>query len=439
MRAHLFLGLLLIELAFWKGDGGYLDLREYLDDAERLWLKGDLRLPAEPGAPPQYNRYSLGLQVLSGPLMLVGAGVQAITQGAIGRRAIAALTVPLLAALAGVLLFEIALLLNASKRIGICAAIIYCLGSPHLTFSRFYYAEAAIECGILLSVWSYLKFHAAAPTARGRWALLCGAGLAAAGASHYPHAPLVADVWFCLAMGMFGGTGIPACRTSTRLKNIFLFALIPAFAAAALVALNLSRYGKLVPPRYQVEVDSYFSLRYIPQTIQYAGRMLLRTPWFAPALLYGAWSLRRKADSTNGKWLAGAMLSGASAQLLFFLCYYQLQTFPARYLHPMSALAAVGLPFALNWLDAKLPKRGVACAMLVLLLSNAFQFLGDTGSLPFQSAPSGGGILACVWYMQPASPGAKFDSATPAGVLQFAIFAALILSGAALLLRAASL
>ena len=47
-RRHLiFLGAFLLFLTFFKGDGGYHDPVNYLDDAEGLWLRGDMSRPDE--------------------------------------------------------------------------------------------------------------------------------------------------------------------------------------------------------------------------------------------------------------------------------------------------------------------------------------------------------------------------------------------------------
>lgn len=436
MRICLFLGFLLLFLAFWKGDGGYLDLREYLDDAERLWLKADMRLPGEPGTPPEYNRYSLGLPFLSGPFVLAGQAIQWLSGDAIGRRQVAALCVPVLAAVAGVLLFEIARLLGFSKRIGIYAALIYCLGSPHLTYARLFYADAAVECGILFAMWSFFKY---ADMHSGKWALLTGTGLAAAGASHYPHAALVCFVWVNLAAGMFS---INSEENTFRLKarDVLLFGAVPILCVGILVGLNLSRHGHLVPRGYQGEVSSNISPRYIFGNLHHLGRMCLRTPWFFPALGFGVYALwHLKPRTAVGKFLAIAMLSGVIAQLVLWLCYYQLNMFPFRYLHPMSALGAIGLPFLLQWIDDRFPTRGVTYTVLILLLANAVQFTGDTIFQPIFAMPPAGEIWMYTWYMSPIAPGTPFDGGSPAGALQFAVFGVLIGLGTWLLINASAI
>src|SRR5690349_4142438 len=81
MRASIFVfsGSLLLFLTLWKGQGGYTDIKEYLDDAENLWMRGDMSVPNDyvevddPADPdnvirkPKYNRYAVGLAIVSGP------------------------------------------------------------------------------------------------------------------------------------------------------------------------------------------------------------------------------------------------------------------------------------------------------------------------------------------------------------------------------------
>jgi len=73
----------------WKGDGGYRDLGEYLNNTENLWLKGDL---SKPGNPDDIT-YILGIEVLSGPFALAGAAIDKISGGLIGVRSIAAFSI----------------------------------------------------------------------------------------------------------------------------------------------------------------------------------------------------------------------------------------------------------------------------------------------------------------------------------------------------------
>jgi len=91
MRAYFFAGTLLIFLAFYKGDGGYHDLVNYLDDAQGLWLHGDMRRVS--GTEDEelsdgrivehptydYSQYSLGLAFVSGPFVLLAKAVDLIT------------------------------------------------------------------------------------------------------------------------------------------------------------------------------------------------------------------------------------------------------------------------------------------------------------------------------------------------------------------------
>src|SRR5689334_3037856 len=104
LQAALFFGTLFLFLVIWKGDGGYGDLREYLTNTEGMWLKGDLSQPNQPG---KYHIHPLGISFLSGPFMLAGAVIEKITNGAIGRRSVAAFSIPVFAAIACLILYRV--------------------------------------------------------------------------------------------------------------------------------------------------------------------------------------------------------------------------------------------------------------------------------------------------------------------------------------------
>ena len=94
----------------------------------------------------------------------------------------------------------------------------------------------------------------------------------------------------------------------------------------------------------------------------------------------------------------------------------------------MAALAELGLPFILQWLDDRLPGRGVAYALLLLLLSNTLQFFGDTIFQPLLAAPPerGSGVWFYTWYMQPIAAGSSFEGGSPSGAIQFCVLTALL-------------
>src|SRR5437868_2648025 len=97
IRLFLFAGIFAGFLAVYKGDGGYRDLQCYLDDAQHLWLRADLRVLKADGT-FGYNRFVLGLPFVSAPLVWIGH-LLAFVSPAINERSIIALAVPLLGAL----------------------------------------------------------------------------------------------------------------------------------------------------------------------------------------------------------------------------------------------------------------------------------------------------------------------------------------------------
>ncbi|MBA3939328.1 MAG: hypothetical protein H0X38_17905, partial [Planctomycetes bacterium] len=106
----LFAGTLLVLLAWFVGPFGVYDLYEYAQDAEALWLGGrwDMRLEHLGPRGEVYSRFSIGLPILSGPFVLLGAGLERLSGGAFPQRWLMALMSPLASAGAAVALAGIA-------------------------------------------------------------------------------------------------------------------------------------------------------------------------------------------------------------------------------------------------------------------------------------------------------------------------------------------
>src|SRR3954465_3971634 len=158
LQIGLFAGLMLLFLVIWKGEGGCLDLYQYLDNTENMWLKGDTSVKDDPAC--SFNGYyihPLGLAYMSGPFILAGAVLEKISDGAIKRRQFAALAIPIFCALACVLLYKIGRELELPPIVSLWGALMLALATPFLGFTRMYFGEAGIAISVLFGIWAFLR------------------------------------------------------------------------------------------------------------------------------------------------------------------------------------------------------------------------------------------------------------------------------------------
>lgn len=414
----LFLGLLLIYMAFWKGEGGYRDLGEYLDIAEGLWLRGDTSIPGQPGS---YYRFAPGLPFLSGPLVLLGAALQNISP-ALSPRMLGALTVPLLGALACALLYRITRLLKCSARVSLWICLLLGLGSPLLTYAKLYYAETAVLFCIALALYAWLRAEAA-PRAW-PWTLLAGAGLAGAVACKYEHLLLVAPLALGMAVELLKSEPQPGNRKNAAFAA---FATVPVLAAAALLWMNQAHFGHPLRTGYEDVAERNIAPSHAPGNLLYLGQWLLRVPWVVLALVFLPRVLKKRRA------LLWGLALGLLALEMLWLSFASLSIFPIKYTLPMLAPLAVGLCGLGNALEARWPRRGLVYAGLALVLWNLGFFLtGDDGSAAFTLDPEHD-LQSYVWYSAPGGG----DYGSPAGAAQLAVLALLLAAGAVCLWRAA--
>lgn len=418
----LFGGILLIFLAFFSGEGSYLDVREYLDDAQRLWLKGDLRVSENP---PLYNRYAPGLPFVAGPFVYAGLLLSWATGGAVHARGITVLVVPVLGAAAAVLFFLWACSVGCGKRAACWAALLLAFTSPLLTYTQHFFAEVLVFCGVLLAVWSFTQ---ALHTGRGGYWFTAGAALGLLPLSHFAAFPMTAALWAGMAAVLLADRA--AARG--RWKRVGLLTAAPLFAAAMLLYLNYSRYGHPFTTGYHAYYrgagHTFFMPDSIPQNLKAVAAWLLRTPWLAPALVLTAWLYRRERK------LLPPLALAVAAQLFFWLCFPDFSLFTNRYLLPLTALWALGLPLLGEWLEGRYPQRGLVYALLLFLMTGLFGFLRDGGIRPFHLSPLTGQVHCYTWYMQP--PARAGQTTTPCGLWQWALLAVLLSGGSLLLARA---
>ncbi|MCK6474240.1 MAG: phospholipid carrier-dependent glycosyltransferase [Planctomycetes bacterium] len=406
-------------MAFWKGEGGYRDLREYLDIAEGLWLRGDTSIPGQPGT---YYRFAPGLPILSGPLVLLGAALHEIVPS-ITPRALGALTVPLLGALSCALLYGIARMLKCSARAGLWASVLLGLGSPLLTYAKLYYAETAVLFCLALALYAWLR--AEASVRAWPWTLLAGASLASAVACKYEHLLLVAPLAAGMAIALLKSEDRPGHTKGTA---FVAFATVPMLAAAALLWMNYAHFGHPLRTGYEDVAERNLSPSHAPGNLLYLGQWLMRVPWLLPAFFL----LPRALKGRRALWWGLAL--GLLAMEGLWLSFASLSIFPIKYTLPMLAPLAVGLCGLGNLLEARGPRRGLVYTGLAIVLWNLGFFLtGDDGSAAF-TLDAAHGLQSYVWYSAPDGD----DYGSPAGAEQLAILAVLLAAGSAGLWRAAA-
>jgi len=423
LQCGLLIGLLLIFLAVWKGDGGYRDLGEYLNNAENLWLKGDLSRPDQPG---HYYIHPLGIAVLSGPFVLAGAVIEKISGGAIGHRDVAAFSIPFFSALACLLLYKIGRLLNLSPLVSLWGALMLGLATPMISFTRLYFGEGGIAFSICLASWAFLHSDRTDGRAGLGWALLAGAGLAGATACHFNNLFISAILWMGMAATFF--------IYRDRNARIAALSLVPLLAGAALLYMNARRFGGPFLTGYEAQMEAEaqsrsahaMSLFNVPSNLQYFGVWLLRVPWVLFAMYAMIVLLFRQP------FWAMSVVAATLAHLFFFQTFVGLRAFPIRYHQSAVILASIGLLAIGDWLWRRWESRGLIYAGLVMLLWNAGHFIRSTDTPSTQTfwvPPDGGGLNAYVWYMAPQSERSVFGS--PMGPLQWTVLIALLASGLA--------
>ena len=195
VRILLFAGALALFLAVFKGDGGYGDIQQYLDDAQRMWLSGDLRVP-DPDGGFHYQRFVLGLPFLSAPFVWLGHALKIAADSGINERTVSVLIVPILGALAVVLIFEWNRVWGATDKTALASALIVAFSSPLPNYTRFYFTEVLGFTATYLACVSFLR--AEVENSRSYFWL----GLAGVGLGFLPHSHMSSLPTFsCIFLG----------------------------------------------------------------------------------------------------------------------------------------------------------------------------------------------------------------------------------------------
>ena len=422
----LFVGIMLLFLTVWKGDGGYLDLKQYLDNTESIWLKGEL---SKPGLPGQYYIHPLGISVLSGPFMLAGVVIEKISNGFMGRRAVAAFSIPVFSAFACLLLFKIGRELNLSPTVCFCAAATLAIATPFLSYTRLYYGEAGIALGICLANWSFLRARKSSGGAAITWIVLAGAGLACAMACHFNNLFVSLILWLAMSAVFVLDRTLPLPVLGLRVAAL---TVIPLLVGGVLLYLNSVRFGGPFKTGYEGpmlnETPHPISFLNVSRNYGYLLLWLMRVPWVIPAF-FALYTLLKKETI----WAVGLAVA-ALAQIVFMQMFCGLNTFPVRYHESVVVILSIGLLMIGDAIWKRWRERGLIYGFILMFAFNAGNFIQVTefGNLRafFRLGP-GQPMLCSVWYMVP-SP-SPFVPETPMGPMQWAILGVLAISGSALL------
>ena len=438
VRLYLALSLLLFFLAVWKGEphGGYCDIRDYMRAAEALWLRGELFFVAESDEAPAYQRYTLGLPILSGPFVLAGHALEKWTNGFIGQRAVIALIIPLMTVGAGLLIFAIGRALECPARSCLWAVVLFALGSPILTFVRLYYIDMAVVFLVLLAIWSALRALQAVGRADSspyawRWTALTGLSLAAITVTHYAASVMCCGLWLGTALGLLSLPGPTAGNAPRRRRYVALAALcaVPVIAAAALLAVNYYRFDSPFSSGYNLHRPDGTSSMFTTTTLGRNFVCLASFCWRVPWVLLGLWGLVLSAFSRAApRALFIGILLALGGQVCLWLVFSELIRFPVRYPLPLLSLLVIGLLLAGRKLSRRWPRRGLAYSGLVCVCWNVAYFLRGEDVWPsfFIDPRRGPDVLCHVWYMTPFPSALSRGWGTPVGWTQAAVLLALL-------------
>lgn len=426
LQIGLFTGLMLLFLVVWKGEGGYLDLYQYLDNTENMWMKGNLSAPPEPLSVNGYYIHPLGISYLSGPFILTGAVLQKMSGGAIKRRQVAALAIPVFCALACVLLYNIGRELQFTPAVSLWGALMLGLATPFLGFTRLYFGEGGIAVSVLFGLWAFLRAQRAGGRAALGWALLAGAGLAGTTACHFNNTFVSFFLWIAMAAAFI----LDGERDKgTRVKLLAALTVIPVFAGAGLMYMNWSRWGTPFSTGYDFYMNRIsphpISFLNVADNFPFLLRWVWRVPWVVPAFYFFFKLLPKK------RMLALGLILSVAAHILFLQTFIGYSIFFVRYLETAVVLLSVGLMLIGNAMWQRWETRGLVYFGLALLLFNMVYFIRYDSYLPaFLLTPDGNGVTCYVWYMEPPT---VVSRRSLMGTYQWTLFTLQLVSGLALL------
>jgi|GEM_PF-2490344 4-amino-4-deoxy-L-arabinose transferase-like glycosyltransferase len=363
----LFIGLLMVYAAFWVGPLGVLDLYEYAENAEHLWL--DLRWDMHRTPPDSpYSRFSIGLPILSGPFVYAGELVQWLSGGAVGRRWVMATISPLAMAAACLLLERIALMLGHAPSMARWSAIILGVSGAALFYTRFFFVEPVVGLFALGSIAALLQ--AEAGRSRPAWLFACGVSAGLALMCHY------ADLFLVAGLGLvYAYATMRRSSGSQRWRDLMQLAAGPIAIGALIMGMNWHNFGNPLRTGYSnfEENAQFFGFMRLWRNLKALGLITAGAPWLVACLIL-AW--RGRAVPGPWKWCASALLLAVALQQLFWLTFKYYSWSPLRYEMPLLMVAAVGLPALACAVSQRWPRRGMVYVTLVLMLAGVASFLG---------------------------------------------------------------
>jgi hypothetical protein len=392
----LVIGLITIYAAFWVGPLGVLDLYEYAENAEHLWL--DLRWDmhrTDPGI-PTYSRFAMGLPIVSGPFVYAGQALEWLSQGAIGRRWVMATISPLAMVAACLVLERIALLLGYGWAASRWAAVMLGLSAAALFYTRFLFVEPVLGLFALASLYAFLR--ASEDAQRRRWLAWCGVFCASALLCHYAYLFLIAGLGIVYAMATYR-----QARPGRWQGDLTALAMAPLIAGALILGMSWHQYGNPLHTGY----SDYEPLSSILGHVRFRrnatalGITLLGAPWLV-AVLVVLW--RARIEHPPWRWCALAVLAGLVLQQSFWLAFKYYCWSPLRYDVALVMVAAIGLPACAVYLARRWPRRGLAYATLVMLVCATGSFLGGNNDFhkPFVNDPEDilfpDQVTTATWY-----------------------------------------
>lgn len=446
-RFALAIGLLVIYAAFWVGPFGVLDLYEYAENAEHLWL--DLRwdMHRNDSGPRTYSRFSIGLPLISGPFVYAGQMLEWASDGVIGRRWVMATMQPLAMAGACLLLEHIALLIGFGLKAARWSAIILGVSAAGLFYTRFYFVEPVLGLFALASVYAFLR--ADDPGTRRTWLWWCGSCAGAALLCHYAYLFLIAGLGLAYAVAV-----VRTSPLERRFGDLMALAGGPVIAGLMIMGMNWHNFGNPLRTGY----SDYEPISQVLGHIKWGrncsalATTLLGTPWVIMAMI-ALW--RSRATHTRWAIIATAILAALMLQQAFWMAFKYYYYSPLRYDVALVMIAAIGLPACAIHLMRRWPRRGLTYASLVLVTLAVGAFLGGNNDFhpPFVNDPDDllfpGHYTTATWYADRGPYQVRNDylvsadgtditfvyPLTPVGARQLIILALLLCAGSALIAK----
>jgi hypothetical protein len=219
-----------------------------------------------------YAQYGVGQSLLAVPFYLLGRGVYRLTgwgtEGFVTRAA-AMLLNPLALSLLGGALYCLARRLGYERRAAVSVALVVCLATPLLVYSKTFFSEPLVALALSIAVLAALVGSEGTP---GGW-VNCGAALGVA-VLIKPVTLVVAPAFFVFA----------ALRREGRWRALALVACPLALALAGVGSYNLARFGSPFDTGYRTAAWNVPVWVGLPGLLLSPGKGLL---WYCPPLVLG--------------------------------------------------------------------------------------------------------------------------------------------------------